>query len=386
MKNRFNFVSRNSFFLGLVSLLNDAAGGIIVSALPLFLVSLGISPAGIGFMEGFAEGFSNILKGFAGFVEDKIEDKKKTALAGYSLTTITRIMYIPAQSFAFVFGIRILDRFGKAVREPARDALLAYSSDGKSLGKSFGLQRAMDTMGGIIGPLFATLVLFFQPKNFILLFVLAFIFSILSLFNFFAIKNAKVKIETKGNNILKSAKFRLFLLFTFIFALGNLPIVLLLLRVKELGGAAYLVPLMFFVYNISYAIFLFVAGILGDILKEAKVIIFGLIIGIISLFVFAVSANLLFLGLSFVLYGIFSGFTDTGTKALVGRVVEKEHFASSYGVVSGLSGLGLILSGGIGGYVWQQFSPFHALSLASLFLLVGLLVFILSFMKSPNYE
>lgn len=386
MKNRFKFFSKNAFLFGLISLFNDVAAGIVVSILPLYMTSLGISVTMIGFIEGFADGFSNVSKGILGFLEDRIKNKKRIAFLGYFITAFSRILLVFANSFYLIFGVRLLDRFGKGVREPARDALLAYSSEKKTMGKSFGLHRAMDTLGGIIGPGLAVLLLLQLGRNFNAFFIIAFVVGTLSLSTFLFVDNKLVQEEKKGEKVRFTKEFKILLLFSFIFSLGNLPIVLLLLKARDFN-AIYLSPVLFLFFNIFYAIFLFLSGVMVDKIGPRKVIFYGLAIGCLSFIALIVSKEIMLMFLGFGLYGIFQGLTDTGIKAFVSKIVLKEYFSSSYGFLSGISGAGLILSGIIGGVLWETYSSRSALIFALALIFISMTYFTVNYIiKSSENE
>src|SRR3989344_3379023 len=145
-------LNKNAFFLGLVSLFNDFSNEMIQSIMPFFLsVTLGISKFEIGLIEGAANTMSSFLRIFSGWLSDRTGKRKITAMLGYSLSVLTRPFFILVSSFSQVISLRVIDRIGKGFRDSPRDALLASSVGEKEIGKSFGYQRAMDGLGGLLG-------------------------------------------------------------------------------------------------------------------------------------------------------------------------------------------------------------------------------------------
>src|SRR3989344_4638931 len=168
-------VEKNVFFMGMVSFFNDFSNEMIVSVFPAFFSSVLKSvAASLGLIEGVADGLSNITKIFSGRLSDKLQKKKLLALLGYVLSGATRPFYLVSSAAAHVFGIRVIDRIGKGIREAPRDALLSLSTTEESVGRSFGFHRAMDSMGAILGPLVAFLILETFPGAFNRVFLTAF--------------------------------------------------------------------------------------------------------------------------------------------------------------------------------------------------------------------
>src|SRR5665213_759102 len=158
MKDRIFGLQRNVFFLGLTSFFNDFSSEMILSILPAFFISvLKSGAASLGVVEGVAEAAANVIKIYAGKWSDRIQRRKVFAIAGYSVSVISRPFYLLASSVLGVIGIRIVDRIGKGLRDSPRDALISLSAPKDEVGRSFGYHRAMDTVGAVVGPLVAYL-------------------------------------------------------------------------------------------------------------------------------------------------------------------------------------------------------------------------------------
>ena len=179
-------LQKNIFFLGLVSFFNDFSSEMIFSIFPAFFTSvLRAGAASLGAVDGIAEFFSNIFKIYSGNLSDKFGRRKELVVSGYGLSVLTRPFYLLVSSVGGVLSLRFLDRVGKGLRDAPRDAIISLSAPEGEVGRSFGYHRAMDTMGAILGPLFAYLLLRHFPMNFNLVFLSAFlvgIFAIVSLF------------------------------------------------------------------------------------------------------------------------------------------------------------------------------------------------------------
>src|SRR3989338_4405790 len=146
----------NIIILGIASFLTDISSEMIYPLLPLYLVNrLGVSPAILGLIEGFAESLASILKVFSGYFSDRLKKRKPFAIFGYSISVVGKFLIFISTSWHYVFTGRLLDRFGKGGRTAPRDAIIADSSTKENRGANFGLHRAMDTLGAAVGVLIA---------------------------------------------------------------------------------------------------------------------------------------------------------------------------------------------------------------------------------------
>src|ERR1039458_8455838 len=176
MKDRILGLPRNVFFLGLTSFFNDFSSEMVASVFPAFFISvLKAGAESLGLVEGVAEAASNLIKVYSGRWSDRIEKRKVFAIVGYTLSVFTRPFYVFAGSVGAVIGLRLTDRIGKGLRDPPRDALISLSTPKKEMGRSFGYHRAMDTLGAIVGPLVAYIVLSYNPAAFNSVFIIAFV-------------------------------------------------------------------------------------------------------------------------------------------------------------------------------------------------------------------
>ncbi|MCJ7720542.1 MAG: MFS transporter, partial [Candidatus Hadarchaeum sp.] len=143
----------NVVVLGIASMLTDISTEMIFPLFPLFTVEvLGASAAVIGLIEGIAESTASLLKVASGWWSDKIRRRKPIVVAGYGISTIVKPALAAATSWPHALAVRFADRVGKGVRTAPRDVLIADSTRKKVRGKAFGLHRALDTVGAVIGP------------------------------------------------------------------------------------------------------------------------------------------------------------------------------------------------------------------------------------------
>jgi MFS family permease len=178
-------LSRNVIVLGLVSLFQDLSSEMLYPVVPMFLATvLGAPMTIIGLIEGFAEFTAAILKAVFGRLSDRMQRRSVFVSLGYGLSAMSRPLLLLATNWGFVLASRWLDRLGKGVRTSPRDALLAASAPEEHRGEVFGLHRAMDTIGAVIGPLLAIWLLSNTDNDYRFVFfvaifptVLAFVFT-----------------------------------------------------------------------------------------------------------------------------------------------------------------------------------------------------------------
>lgn len=353
----------NIILLGITSLLTDISSEMIYPILPVFLVNyLGASPLILGFIEGVAESLASLLKVFSGYFSDRIKLRKPFAIFGYTSSGIGKIFLYLANSWTYVFFGRVVDRFGKGVRTAPRDALIADSADAKRRGAAFGLHRTMDTLGACIGILTAYFFTVHYKGDFRNIFLLSLIPACLGVLILFFIREKKHPAGVKKEKIRfqwgkLDKKLKLFLIFSFIFTLGNSSNQFLLLRAKNLGSPLPLVILFYLVYNITYALVSYPAAHLSDRIGRRKILVLGyLFYGLVYLG-FALNSSLNMFWILFGLYGFYIGFTEGVEKALLTDIAPQELRATTIGLHATLVGIGLFPASFFAGMLWKFIGP-----------------------------
>jgi MFS family permease len=176
-------VSRNVVVLGTVSLLTDVSSEMVAAILPIYLVfALGASPLQFGIVDGIYQGVSALVRLASGFLADRWRRHKEVAAVGYGLSAACKAGLVGISgSVAAIGGIVLVDRTGKGIRTAPRDALIALSSAPSALATAFGVHRAMDTAGAMLGPLVAFGLLLIAPARFDAIFVVSLCFAVLGL-------------------------------------------------------------------------------------------------------------------------------------------------------------------------------------------------------------
>ncbi len=384
-QNRILGLRKNVFFLGLVSLFNDFSAEMVYALMPGFLtVVLGAPAAFLGFMEGFVDALASILKIYSGWLSDKIGRRKLPAVLGYALAVSARAFLAFVGKFWEVFVIRVADRVGKGLRDSPRDALLSESVPPQELGKSFGYQRAMDAMGGILGPTLAIILFPLVSGDYSAMFVIASVISIFAVLCFVFVREVRTPQEIKPKTPVPFSfslkkfdrKFKLFLIAVFIFGAGLMPVSLMILKASAIGLSDKAIPLMYLVYTVSFTVFAIPFGRLSDRIGERGVIVGGFLCAIFSYGILSAATGLATVAAGLVVFGLYSAMTDGVERALTAKLVAPDQLATGQGFLQSAIGLSSLVGGIIGGSIWTLVSPAAAFVYGAVMMAAGLLVFI----------
>jgi len=368
-------IPRQVIILGLISLFTDLASEMLYPITPIFLTAiLGSSMAVVGIIEGIAEVVAGYLKGYAGNISDKIGRRSIFIKIGYGLSAIAKPLPGLFPVITSVVISRTGDRVGKGIRTAPRDALLGSYSEGNS-GAIFGFHRGMDTLGAVLGPLSSILLLYLFPDNFRLIFLAAFVPSVLAVCFTFLIKDKKISPtkRIKGNYLefwrSSSEKYKRLIVLITIFSFANSSDVFLILKSNFVSDSYILAILGYVFYNIIYAVFSYPLGRLSD--KFGKHLIYGGGLFIFSLvyFGFAFITQSFFFWILFALYGVYSASTEGVLKAWVSDLVPNENRGSAIGLLTMFSSFAIMLGSFATGLLWDAFGstvPFLTSAVVSL--------------------
>lgn len=362
---------RTVWLIGLLSLVNDASSEMLYPLIPLYLSSvLMAGPRVLGIIEGIAEATASLLKLFSGVVVDRVRRAKPWIVAGYGLAGIGRPLIALVTGWPALLALRFADRVGKGIRSSPRDALLAASVDPAHRGLAFGLHRAMDNAGAVIGPLAAAALLAADvPLREI------FLWSLIP-----AVVCLGLALSLREPETLKGAArpafdwrmgdmppaFRRYLVVVALFTLGNSSNMFLLLRARELGVAQTQVPLLWAAVSLVAAIFSTPLSALSDRLGRTRLLVVGY--AAYSLFYAAfgllTSGGLWLFGL-FAFYGLFMAATEGVEKALVADLAPSELRGTAFGWFNLTAGLLLLPASVVFGWLYQAASPLAAFGFSS---------------------
>jgi len=376
--------SRNVLFTGLTSFLTDTSVKMVYSVMPMFLLSIGASKTSLSLIEGIAESTASLIKSLSGFWSDKIGKNKPFMLIGYGISAIIIPLYTFVVSPMHVLYLRFIERAGKGIRTAPRDSLIAGSVTNNETGKSFGLQKAMDNSGAIIGPLIAFALLIFFPNNYRLIFLLAGIPAILGVFVLiFGIKEAKKKEESlfkKFHFKEFPKKYYLFLGIIFIFTLGNSTDALLMVKANEVGVKVAFIPLVYLVTSIVSVLLAIPIGSLSDRIGKEKILITGFLIYAVVYYGFGVTTSIGAIVALFALYGLYSAATDGIQKAFISDLIDNNKQGTGLGIYNALLGITLLPASIIAGVLYDKVNsriPFYFGAATAVISTILMLIFIL---------
>lgn len=363
-KKNITGLSPNVVLLGGVSLLTDISSEMLYPLVPVFLTAaLGAPVAALGLIEGAAEATANVLKIFSGWWSDRTGKRKPFVIGGYCLSAFSKPLLALAAGWPFVLLMRMADRTGKGLRSAARDALIADYTGERDRGKAFGLHRAMDSMGAVLGPLLALWFLSCygeRPEGFRTVFLWAFLPAALGVVLLFLVKErrftAKFRKPTFGWRIF-GKDLKVFLLVNLVFYLGNSSDAFLILRAKGAGMSMATVILAYVLYNLVYSLASLPAGILADRLGRRKVFFGGLLTFSAVYFGFALLPGTGWIWALFAAYGLYTAMTDGVGKAYVSVLVAEPHRATALGAYNMIAGLAGFVASLAAGVLWTTLGP-----------------------------
>jgi MFS family permease len=338
----------------------------LVHLLPLFLANvLGVRLSIVGLIEGVAETTASLLKVFSGWLSDRLGDRKWLTVAGYSLSTLAKPFLYVANTWGAVLAVRFADRVGKGIRTAPRDALVADSIDEKRRGLAFGLHRAGDTAGALIGLLIALGVVYalqgadltLERATFQTLVLLSIAPAALAVLVLavgarnvpVASQRARPRLSLAGFD----SRFKRFLVAVVLFTLGNSSDAFLVLRAQSVGLSVAAVMGVLALFNLVYALVATPAGALSDRIGRRRVIVGGWLAYAAIYLGFGLAGAAWQIWVLFALYGVYYGLVEGTAKALVADVVQPEQRGTAYGVYNAAIGLAAFPASLIAGVLWQ---------------------------------
>jgi MFS family permease len=361
-KTYFGF-KRNVFFSGLVSFFMDISSEMIYPLLPLFLANvLGINKSMIGLIEGVAEATASLVKVFSGWFSDRIGRRKELMLAGYALSVLSRPVVALAGSWQQVMASRFIDRLGKGIRTAPRDAIIAEASEKSRFARAFSFHRSMDTLGAVVGPAIALLLLQLYNRNYQIVFWLSMIPGLIAVLLIILCIEDKKRAAVPAINRSRLTfrhfdwKVKYFILISALFALGNSSDAFLILRAEQVGISPVMIPAVYLTFNLIYSLSAVPAGIMADRFGKKRVIFLGFILFAVLYYGFAVARSTMMIWMLFCAYGVFMGLTEGVQKAFLASIIPPDFKATAFGMYSTAVGVATFPASLIGGVLWDRVS------------------------------
>jgi len=354
---------RTVIALGLVSLLTDLSSEMIYPLLPVFLASvLGASALSLGLIEGVAESTAALLKVISGAWSDRLRRRKPLVFAGYSLSGLARPLIGLARVWPFVLVMRFADRLGKGLRTTPRDALIADVTPAPLRGRAYGLHRAMDHAGAVLGPLVAAGLLSLAGVNLRLVFLLAGVpgIAVLLVLVFGVHEPAAAPVEAAAVQVGFRADwrrlgtgYRRLLQAVAVFTLGNSTDAFLLLRLTDLGLGPRLVAVLWSLHSLVRMAATYAGGRLSDRVGRRGMVGAGWAVYAAVYLAFGLVRSQIGIVVVFLAYGLYFGLTEPAEKAWVADLVPARLRGTAFGGYHGAVGLTALPASLLFGLLWQ---------------------------------
>jgi MFS family permease len=388
-----SWFNRNVVGMTITSFCADVGYEMVSAVLPGFLASIGVAAEALGWIEGLADALSSFVKLGAGWYSDRIGHRKPIVTVGYFLSGTALAVFAAAVSWPLVLAGRMVAWFGKGIRSPLRDAMLSDSTSPEVRGKVFGMHRAGDTAGAVLGPLLGVWLLSVLPRPnasapFRTIFLVSLIPGLISVAAMaFLVKERRVP-GNKSRKLWKSIvelppQYRRFLVAVGAFGAGDFAPTLLVLAAAQLLTPGYgvvrageIAALFYVVRNASNALAAFPAGVLADHFHKWKLLAGGYALGgatgfaAAALFAWKVAA-IAPIAAVFILGGVYIGIQDALEGAIPADIVSSTERGTAYGLLGAVNGVGDLIASVLVGTVWTMASPVAAFAAAGVLMTAG---------------
>jgi MFS family permease len=380
-----SWLNRTVFGVGLTSLFSDWSHETATAVLPAFLAAIGAGPAWLGAIEGIADGLSSFSKLAGGYYTDTLKRRKPLAVLGYLVTTLSTTSFAFAtHAYHVMFG-RALAWLGRGIRSPARKALLAADVAPAAYGRAFGLERLMDTVGAIAGPLTALWLLKVTNRDYRAVFLWTLAPGLIAVASFWLLVRERTADKKKKQTFWKGlqalpGKFRRFLLGVGIFGCGDFSHTLLILYATRMlspsqgvARAASLAVGLYTLHNVFCAGSAYIGGWISDHVRHREAILSGgyALAGITAMFLTAAPHRLALLAPIFALAGVYVGTEEALEDSLAAELIPKEQHGMAFGTLAALNAVGDFLSSLVVGFLWSAMSVQAAFSFSATLFFLG---------------
>ena len=387
-RSRWPRVGRNVLLLGLTSLLTDVSAEMVATILPLYLIyTVGLTPIQFGVVDGVQQGGAAVVRLFGGYLADRLRRYKEVAAIGYAMSAVCKVALLAASSWASLAAIVFVDRAGKGIRTAPRDALISLSVRRRDLGVAFGVHRALDTAGAMIGPLVAFGLLALAPRAFDAIFVVSFCFAVvgLSVLVFFVRNPTAQDGQTldppptitlrDAGGLLGDRSFR-----TLVVVAGALGLMTLsdgflyLVLQRQLEFDPQLFPLLYFATALVYMLLAVPVGRIADRHGRQRVFVAGYVIllGVYASLLVPATSDVPRLVLYLVLLGLFYASTEGVLMAVASAALPTELRGSGLALIVSATGLARLVASVTFGAAWTAFGMEVAITCFAVGLLISL--------------
>jgi MFS family permease len=344
---------------------------------PTFLTNIvGLNVFQVGVVDGLALTITSLSKLGAGYSSDRTGKRKAFITVGYLLSVIGRLGFLITYGFYHILFWKSTDRLGK-IRGPPRDAIVAAEASEKRRGRAFGILRALDTAGAVLGAVI-TYLLFSYLGYFGIIFLAA-LPSIGSV-----IVVAVLIKEKRGKDVFKGVTFRglnknlkLFFVASVLFALGTYSYSFLMLYSEGFGYGEEVLPLLYILFTLVYALSAYPFGIASDSFGRKPVLLLAFLLLMLTSFWTILVTDQLTVVPLFILFGLMNGALDPVQTSLVADLVEEKRRASIIGAFQLAIGITALPAGFIMGFLWETYTPILAFQFSFVMVMISIIVLLL---------
>jgi len=391
-----SWLNRTVLGVGLTSLLSDWSHEIPTSVLPAFLATIGAGPAWLGAIEGISDGLSSFTKLAAGHFTDRLQHRKPLAVFGYLVTALSTATFAFATRAEHVLFGRAAAWLGRGVRSPAKKALLAAEVPPTAYGRAFGLERLMDTVGAIVGPLTALWLLEVTNHSYRKVFLWTLLPGLLAVASFWLLVRERPIAARPQRSFLLGLKalpvsFRRFLAGVGVFGAGDFSHSLLILYATRMltpahgmARAASLAVGLYTLHNVFYASSAYVSGWLSDHVPHRKVVLATgyAMAGITAILLCTATHSLALLAIIFALAGLYIGTREALEDSLAAELVSNEQHGMAFGTLAAVNAVGDFVSSLLVGFLWSAFNVQTAFAASAILSFAGTALIV----RLPNSE
>jgi MFS family permease len=379
------WLNRTVLGVGLTSLFSDWSHEIATAILPAFLATIGAGPAWLGAIEGIADGLSSFTKLGAGHYTDRWKKRKPIALFGYAFTALATASFAFATHAYYVLFGRAAAWLGRGVRSPAKKALLAADVAPGAYGRAFGLERLMDTVGAIAGPLTALWLLQATHNSYRTVFLWTLLPGMIGVACFWLLVRERPMVARKQQSFLSGLRnlpttYRRFLFAVGIFGAGDYSHSLLILFAARMltpthgaARAASLAVGLYTLHNVFSAGSSYLSGWISDHVPHRKLILASgyALAGVTAILLMFAPTSFWPLVLIFILAGLYVGTEAALEDSLAAELIPKEQHGMAFGTLAAVNAGGDFLSSLLVGFLWSAVSLKAAFALPAALSFIG---------------
>jgi MFS family permease len=375
-RDEVRWLNRNVLGMGLASLLSDLGHEMATAVLPLFVTTIGAGPAALGVIEGVSDGASTLAKLAGGRIADRPLLRVHVASLCYLVTGLATAAFAAAFTWGGLLAARTVGWFARGARGPSRDNLMVDSVPVSRVSTAFGFERAGDSLGAILGPAAALMLL--PVVGFHWLFLLTLIPAVIAAASFLLLVREprrelrRIDPTHRAWSAAMPRGFRRFLIAVAIFGFGDFAHSMLVLRASQLLDSASAAIALYVLHNAAHTALSYPIGVLGDRFSRSRLLAVGYVGGAALSLGFAVgTSSASSLAGLFALGGFVLACEETLERAIAAQLLPEDVRGTGFGILAATNGIGDLVSSAVVGLLWSLVSPATAFMASALLALSG---------------